>query len=279
MGDDYMNFTKMHGLGNDFIVLENLNNEIKNLKQIAIVLCERHTGIGADGILVVEKSQIADIKMRIINSDGSEAEMCGNGIRCFGKYVYDKGIINNKTIKIETLAGIIIADIVVDGNNIMSIKVNMGRPIFDKVSIPFIGNENNMDYKIEIDGRSYRASTLLIGVPHTIIYVNNVDENEVMNIGKKIEKLSIFPLGTNVNFVKIIDRSKIELRTWERGAGMTLACGTGTCASVVAAHMNKLTGNTVEAFLSCGKLKIEYTSEIVFMEGPAELICEGIAFI
>lgn len=275
MGDDYMNFTKMHGLGNDFIVIENLNDEIKNLKQIAIILCERHTGIGADGILVVEKSQIADIRMRIINSDGSEAEMCGNGIRCFSKYVYNKGIINNKTIKIETLAGIIIADIEVDSKNIMSIKVNMGNPIFDKASIPFSSNENNIDYKIEIDGISYRASTILMGVPHTIIYVSNIDDSEVITVGRKIEKLPIFPLGTNVNFVKIIDRYKIELRTWERGAGMTLACGTGTCASVVAAHMNNLTENIVEAFLSCGKLKIEYNGENVFMEGPAELICDG----
>jgi diaminopimelate epimerase len=270
-----MEFTKMHGLGNDFIIVENLDCSLKRVEELAIKVCDRHTGVGADGIIVVEKSQTADLKMRIFNSDGSEAEMCGNGIRCFSKYVYDRGIIDNKIIEIETLAGIIVSEVQVDNNNIMSIKVNMGQPVFEKEQIPFKGEDNNLFYTILVGDKQYKASTLLMGVPHTIVYVDNINIDEVINMGRRIERLAYFPKGTNINFVKIIDSNNIELRTFERGAGYTLACGTGTCASVVAANKNKLVNDKVNAKLAIGNLKIEFDGKNVTMEGPAEYICEG----
>lgn len=270
-----MEFTKMHGLGNDFIVIENLDCSIKGMEELAIKVCDRHTGIGADGILVVEKSQSADLKMRILNSDGSEAEMCGNGIRCFAKYAYDRGLVEKRLINIETLAGLIIAEVLVDNNDIMSIKVNLGTPEFEKGRIPFSGTENNLNYKLMIGDQEYQASTILMGVPHTVIFVDKIDLDEVIYMGKRIERLSHFPKGTNVNFVKVIDEETIELRTFERGAGYTLACGTGTCASMIAAYENKLVKRRIKAKLAIGSLLIEYDGKNVTMEGPAEYICEG----
>lgn len=270
-----MKFTKMHGLGNDFIIIENLDTSLKDVEKLGIKLCQRHTGLGADGILLVEESKIAHIKMRIINSDGSEANMCGNGIRCFAKYVYEKGIVNKEKINIETRAGIMVVEVLVDDNKVMLTKVNMGIPSFDKNIIPFKGEENNMNYKINIGNKSYIASTILMGVPHTIIYVNQIEDDEIIKFGKKIEKLAYFPIGTNVNFVKVIDENTIKLKTWERGAGLTLACGTGTCASVVVTHLNNLTKNKVCAKLELGDLNIYYDGKFVFMEGEAEYICKG----
>lgn len=265
----------MHGLGNDFIVIDNRDDSIANLNELAVKVCDRHFGIGADGILIVEKSYLADIKMNIINSDGSTAEMCGNGIRCFSKFVYEKGIINEQVINIETLAGIMKAELKVENSKVINIRVNMGSPILDKKSIPYDGDGNNMDYSIEINDKKYNAATILLGVPHTVVYVDSIDKNEVIENGRIIEKSNIFPNKTNVNFVNVISRDKIEVRTWERGAGYTLACGTGTCASVVASFLLGKTNNRVEAILFGGKLYIEYVDGKVFMTGPAEFICEG----
>jgi diaminopimelate epimerase len=270
-----MIFAKMHGLGNDFIVIDNRDEGIKNLNDLAVKICDRHFGIGADGILIVEKSNSADIKMNIINSDGSTAEMCGNGIRCFSKYVYEKGIINKQVMNIETLAGIMKAELSIENSKVINIRVNMGSPILDKMSIPFDSIEDNMNYTIEVEGKSYNGTTLLLGVPHTVVYVNKIDKNEVIEYGKKIENLDIFPSKTNVNFVNVINKNSIEVRTWERGAGYTLACGTGTCASVVACALLGKTNNRVEAVLAGGRLLIEYNEGSVYMTGPAELICEG----
>lgn len=253
-----MFFAKMHGLGNDFIVIDNRNNLIKNLNEIAVKLCDRHFGIGADGILIIQESSLADIKMSIINSDGSTAEMCGNGIRCFSKYVYEKGIVNKLVMSIETLAGIMKAELKIEDSKVVNIKINMGSPILDKKSIPFNSDDDNLNYNIEVNGTSYNASTLLLGVPHTVVYVDNIDKKEVIDNGGIIENLKIFPNKTNVNFVNIIDKNKLEVRTWERGAGYTLACGTGTCASVVASFLGGKTNNRVEALLFGGKLYIEF---------------------
>lgn len=265
----------MHGLGNDFLVIEDLEHDKIDWPKVAMKLCDRHFGIGADGILLVQKSESADIKMSIINSDGSTAEMCGNGVRCFSKYVYQKGIVRKNIMEIETLAGPMIANLKIENNKVEGIKINMGSPLFDKEMIPFNSPENSLNYVIKVDGRSFKASTLLIGVPHTVIYVDDIDIDTVINEGKKIEQLDIFPAKTNVNFVKVVNNGEIEVRTWERGAGLTLACGTGTCASVVACYKNNLTGNVVKAHLAGGDMNIEYDGENVYMEGPAEFICEG----
>lgn len=270
-----MDFVKMHGLGNDFIIIDNRNNNITNTNELAVKICDRHFGIGADGILLVEKSSSGDIRMNIINSDGSIAEMCGNGIRCFSKYVYEKGIINKQTINIETLAGVMKAELKIENSKVIDVRVNMGSPIFDKKDIPFNGDENNLNYNIKVNSKRYTASTLLLGVPHTVVYVDKIDKNEVIEIGSIIENLNIFPNKTNVNFVNIISKEKIEVRTWERGAGYTLACGTGTCASAVASILLGKTNNMVEAALFGGKLYIEYVDGKVFMTGPAEFVFEG----
>lgn len=270
-----MLFSKMHGLGNDFIVIDNRNNGIKNLEEMAKELCDRHFGIGADGILIVTDSSLADIKMSIINSDGSIAEMCGNGIRCFCKYVYEKGIVNKRIMEVETLAGIMKAELMLKNSSVINIKVNMGIPILDKNLIPYSGDGDNLNYMIEANGTSYNASTLLLGVPHTIVYVDRINKNEVIENGMIIENMNIFPKKTNVNFVNVINRSKIEVRTYERGAGYTLACGTGTCASVVASFLLGKTNNSVEAVLFGGQLYIEYIDGEVFMTGPAELVYTG----
>lgn len=271
-----MFFSKMHGLGNDFIVFDNLLGFSVDWSLVAKKSCDRHLGIGADGILVVEKSDISDIKMTIINSDGSIAEMCGNGIRCFAKYVYEKGIINKQSFNVETLSGIKNVKLKVKNNIVFSVEVDMGVPCFVKNEIPFIADFDNKNYNMKINGKDYNLSTLLLGVPHTIVYVDKIDENEVIEIGKIIENNSIFPKKTNVNFVEVIDRKTIKVRTWERGAGLTLACGTGTCASVVACHINGKTDKIVTAKLAAGDLNVLYFEENVVMEGPAEFICEGI---
>lgn len=270
-----MKFAKMHGLGNDFIVFENFNDNKMDFKDLAKKVCDRHFGVGADGILLVEESDKADIRMEIINSDGSIAEMCGNGIRCFCKYVYDRGIVKKEVMEVETLAGVLRAYLRIEGSEVKEIKINMGRPIFEKSMIPFTGEMDNIYYTIEIDGKEYRASTILMGVPHTVIYVNTIDLDEVVRVGRKIEKLNIYPLKTNVNFVEVVNKDKIRIRTWERGAGLTLACGTGTCASVVTSSINNMTGRIVTAELTGGNMFIEYDGENVYMEGPAKFICEG----
>lgn len=255
----------MHGLGNDFVVFENLNNDNQNWSEIAVKVCDRHTGIGADGILLIEKSDIADIKMVIINSDGSLAEMCGNGLRCFSKFVYEEGIIKKDSINVETGAGVLEVKLKIENNKVKSIKVNMGKPFLD---------ESKKIYKLKVLDKEFEATTMIMGVPHTIIYVDNISKEDVLLYGPIIEKMDIFKYGTNVNFVRVIDKNNIEVRTWERGAGYTLACGTGTCASVVATYINGLTDSKVTAKLLLGELNI-IVDEYVFMEGPAEFICKG----
>jgi diaminopimelate epimerase len=265
----------MHGLGNDFIIIEDLGDSIVDRCRLAVKLCNRHFGIGADGVMFVKKSKCADIRMEIINSDGSIAEMCGNGVRCFARYVYDKKIINKEDINVETLAGIMKIHLKIQNNEVYAIRVDMGKPSFEKEKIPFSGSENNRYYHININDREFKTSTMLMGVPHTIIFTDCLNEDEVISKGKLIERMSIFPQRTNVNFVKVIDRKNIEVRTWERGAGYTLACGTGTCASVVSCIINGFTDNIVSAALAGGKLNIEFNGENVFMEGPAEYVFEG----
>lgn len=260
-----MNFVKMHGLGNDFIVFEKKELSNKDWSDIAKKVCDRHIGIGADGILIVEESNCADIKMTIINSDGSLAEMCGNGLRCFSKYVYEKGIVKKQNFKVETGAGVLEVILTLENDNVKTVRVNMGLPIIE---------EDKKYYKIDVLGREFEATTMTMGVPHTIVYVKEIVDEDVIKYGPVIEKLDIFKKGTNVNFVKVIDKNNIKIRTWERGAGYTLACGTGTCASVVATFINGFTNNKVNAHLKLGELKITY-NDYVFMEGPAEFVCEG----
>lgn len=270
-----MFFTKMHGLGNDFIIFENIKAKDYDWQEIARKVCDRHTGVGADGIILVEESDVADVKMQIINSDGSIAEMCGNGIRCFSKYVYENSIVNKENFNVETLAGIMKCENKIESGLVSSVRINMGSPICNRDNIPFTGPSNNMDYTIRVKDKILNAATIVQGVPHTVIYVDEIKDDFITEFGRIIENHMYFPQKTNVNFVKILGKDSIEIKTWERGAGLTLACGTGTCASVVCSYKNGLVTNKVKAKLEKGELLIEYIGDEVFMDGPAEFICTG----
>lgn len=271
-----MKLTKMHGLGNDFIVFFDAEGREKDYTNLAIRLCDRHTGIGADGLLVVIPSDVADVYMRIINSDGSEAEMCGNGIRCFAKYAYDRQIIKDTDFTVETLAGIMKPSIIAEGGKAKLVKVNMGKPTFVSTQIPMdVDSPMVQDYAIEVDGITYEVSSVLMGVPHTEIFVDDITKVPLKELGPKVEEHPIFPKKTNVNFVQVVDRTRVKVRTWERGAGATLACGTGSCASAIMAHENGYTDRHVDVELYLGTLHIDYEEDgTVYMIGPATEVFE-----
>lgn len=266
-----MKITKMHGLGNDFIVFFDEGTIELDVTDMAQRLCDRHTGIGADGLVIVMPSEVADVRMRIINSDGSEAEMCGNGIRCFAKYAYDRKIITKDIFTVETLAGIMTPEIIAEDGVAKLVKVNMGKPTFTASAIPMaVEAEKVIDYTIDVDGTSYVVSSVLLGVPHTEVFVDDVKTVPLTVLGPKIEKHPLFPKGTNVNFVQVVNENTVKVGTWERGAGATLACGTGSCSSAVMAHEKGLTGRSVDVQLYLGTLHIDYDEDgTVYMTGPA----------
>lgn len=274
-----MDFVKMHGLGNDFVFIEDKTGQDKDYTALARAMCNRHTGIGADGLIVIVDSRVADVRMRIINSDGSEAEMCGNGIRCFAKYVYDNGIIEKKRFTVETPAGIMEPEITVGADNKAElITINMGRPSFNRSEIPMEGAEGRVLNKdLCVNGANWKITSLLMGVPHTVTYVDDVDTVDIEKIGPLFEKHEAFPKHTNINFAQQMDDRTVKVRTWERGAGATLACGTGSCSVAVASFLNGRTGREVDIQLPLGTLHIEYREEDgnVYMTGPAAVSFTG----
>ena len=274
---EIINFTKMQGTGNDFIVIEDFEQKYDNLEKIAIKLCDRHFGIGADGILMVRKSNIADIQMIIINADGSYASMCGNGIRCFAKYIWEKRHVQGQNIKIETGDGVKLAHICVKDGLAESVTINMGKYNFNPKSIPASTTIEIINKKLETNNKEYYITSMLMGVPHTIVF-GKLGDYEVEE-GKFIEGDSLFPEGTNVNFCEILDKNMIRVKTWERGAGPTLACGTGSCASVAAANRLGYVGKKVTVQVPGGLLNIEIVKEEVLMEGPAEITFDGQFFL
>lgn len=274
-----MDFVKMHGLGNDFVFIEDKTGQDKDYTALARAMCNRHTGIGADGLIVIVDSRVADVRMRIINSDGSEAEMCGNGIRCFAKYVYDSGIIEKKRFTVETPAGIMEPEITVGADNKAElITINMGRPSFNRSEIPMEGADGRvLNEDLCVDGENWKITSLLMGVPHTVTYVDDVDSVDIEKIGPLFEKHETFPKHTNINFAQQMDDRTVKVRTWERGAGATLACGTGSCSVAVASFLNGRTGREVDIQLPLGTLHIEYREEDgnVYMTGPAAVSFTG----
>lgn len=274
-----MDFVKMHGLGNDFVFIEDKTGQDKDYTALARAMCNRHTGIGADGLIVIVDSRVADVRMRIINSDGSEAEMCGNGIRCFAKYVYDNGIIEKKRFTVETPAGIMEPEITVGADNKAElITINMGRPLFNRSEIPMEGAEGRvLNEDLCVNGANWKITSLLMGVPHTVTYVDDVDTVDIEKIGPLFEKHEAFPKHTNINFAQQMDDRTVKVRTWERGAGATLACGTGSCSVAVASFLNGHTGREVDIQLPLGTLHIEYREEDgnVYMTGPAAVSFTG----
>jgi diaminopimelate epimerase len=273
-----MEFTKMHGLGNDFIILDGRNLPINtDFSAMAKGLCHRQLGIGADGIALVLSSQTADIRMRIFNSDGSEPAMCGNLSRCFAKYLYEKHMIAKARFSIETLSGLIFPELTVSKGKVVSVKVNMGKPNLQRREIPMNGPASRVvNEALWGSHEKFHITSLLMNVPHTMIFVPDVTQVDLPALGPQIEKHPSFPRGTNVNFVEIINASEIKVRTWERGAGATLACGTGCCASVVASVLNCKTGRQVTVHLAEGDLCIEWAEDQnVYMTGPAEELFNG----
>lgn len=271
-------FTKMHGLGNDYVYIDAINQKIENESSLAKFVSNRHFGIGSDGLILICKSEIADFKMRMFNSDGSEAEMCGNGIRCVGKFVYDKDLTNKTTVKIETLAGIKTLILNTKDDKVETARVDMGEPILEAEKIPVISTEEPVkNLELEAENKKFKFTCVSMGNPHAITIVENTKEFDVEKYGRVLEVDKAFPKKANIEFAQIIDRQNINMRVWERGAGETLACGTGACATAVACNLNGLTARKVNIELLGGTLNIEWneTDNHVYMTGPAVTVFDG----
>ncbi|MBJ9988296.1 MULTISPECIES: diaminopimelate epimerase [Paenibacillus] len=274
-----MEFTKMHGLGNDFIVIYGEKALPDNAAELALKWCDRYFGIGADGLVYILPSEKADFRMRIINSDGSEAEQCGNAIRCVAKYVYDHGYVSSEQITIETLgAGVQPVTIHVDNGLAATVTVDMGEPVLDGLSVPTTIDANPVvDAPIEADGRQFRFTAVSMGNPHCVIYVDDAVNFDLATWGPKLEVHPVFPKKVNVEFATVKDRGTVDMRVWERGAGPTLACGTGACATLVSSVLNGLTDRSASILLKGGDLFIEWSEKDnhVYMTGPAAVVYTG----
>ena len=273
-----MKFYKMHGIGNDYIYFDCMKEELPDPEEVAIRLSDRHFGIGGDGIILLCPSKIADCKMRMFNADGSEGKMCGNGVRCVGKLAHDLGYVNGNTCRIETLSGIKTLEFTLDGaGKVASAKVDMGAAILDGEKIPstFKGSKV-VNAPLTVDGEEYKVTLVSMGNPHCVVF-RDPDNLNLEELGKKFENNPAFPERINTEFVKVIKRNELKMRVWERGSGETLACGTGACASAVAAVLNGFCdkGEEITVHLLGGDLKILYTDETVYMTGGATLVFTG----
>ncbi|HIE18692.1 TPA: diaminopimelate epimerase [Candidatus Bathyarchaeota archaeon] len=273
-----MKFWKMHGLGNDYVVIDNRDGKLdgKDLGKIAKELCRRRFSVGADGLLLLCDSSVADVKMRIFNADGSEAEMCGNGIRCLAKYCFENNVTDKTELRIETLAGIKTVWLNVEDGVVRSVTVEMGSPILERLRIPMVGEGRCIDEELEVEGEKIRVTCLSVGNPHCVIFVDNVEEFPIGEFGPKIENHPVFPNRTNVEFVEMMRNNEMKIRVWERGVGETLACGTGACAAVVAANLTGKISSGCIVHLLGGDLNIEYKDDRILMCGAAEKSFEGI---
>ncbi|MGC8667957.1 MAG: diaminopimelate epimerase [Chthonomonadales bacterium] len=275
-----MKFVKMQGIGNDFVVVNGFDETLPEdqLPEISRRLNDRKFGVGGDGLILVLPSKLADFRMRMFNPDGSEAEMCGNGIRCFAKYVYDRKLIADAQVKVETLAGVKHLKLFTRGGKVEAVRVDMGQPRLNRSEIPMRGDTNGpvIAEALRADGRRFEITAVSMGNPHAVIFEEKLDSLPVERYGPHIENHKSFPQRTNVQFVKVLSPSEIVLRTWERGAGVTLACGTGACAAVVAGVLTGRTGKRVTVHLLGGDLLVEWNGDNrVFMTGPAEEVFVG----
>ena len=274
-----MKFTKMHGLGNDYVYVNCFEEKIDNPPAVARFVSDRHFGIGSDGLIMINTSKTADFEMEMYNADGSRGEMCGNGIRCVAKYVYDYGLTDKTQISVETLGGIKYLDLTVEDGKVSLVKVDMGKPELEADLIPIISErEQVIDEPIEVDGKEYHMTGVSMGNPHAVIYVDDVKGLDLEKNGPKFENHERFPKRINTEFVHCIDRQTVEMRVWERGSGETLACGTGACAVAVSSILNNLTDTQVTVKLLGGDLQIEWDREKdrVFMTGPATVVFDGV---
>lgn len=274
-----MEFTKMHGLGNDFVVIAGEQELPKDASELALSLCNRYFGIGADGLVYILPSEKADFRMRIINSDGSEAEQCGNAIRCVAKYVYDNGLTDKQDITIETLgAGVQQVQLTIEHGEVARVRVDMGEPVLEGLKVPTTVDANPVvNYPIKVDGREFAFTAVSMGNPHCVIYVDDAASFDLAAWGPKLETHPMFPRKINVEFVTVHSRTHTDMRVWERGAGPTLACGTGACATVVSSVLNGLTDRQATVSLKGGDLLIEWSESDnhVYMTGPAAVVFKG----
>lgn len=283
-----LEFTKMQGIGNDYVYIDCTKKELEKPEKISQIVSNRHFGIGSDGLILIKNSKIADFKMEIYNADGSQAEMCGNGIRCVAKFVYDKGLTEKTKLKIETLAGIKELELNVENSKAKTVKVDMGAPILEAEKIPVYIDEKMKaegitptsvikNLKLEAYNKRFTFTCVSMGNPHAITFIENVEKFDVKKFGSIFESAKSFPNKSNIEFVEIIDKENIKMRVWERGSGETMACGTGASASVVACILNNKTLNKVKVHLLGGELYIEWNKENnhVYMTGTAETVFEG----
>lgn len=273
-----MKFTKMEGLGNDYVYVNCFEETVEDPKSVAIKVSDRHFGIGSDGLILIKPSKVADFCMDMYNADGSQSEMCGNGIRCVAKYVYDYGLTDKTSISVETLAGIKYLDLKIEDGKAVMITVNMGTPelIADKVPVKS-DKEKVIDEPIMVAGKEYRMTCISMGNPHCIVFVDDTKNFPLEEVGPLFESHEVFPNRVNAEFVQILDRQTANMRVWERGSGETLACGTGTCATVVASCLNGHTEDEVTVHLLGGDLHIKWDREtnLVYMTGPAKVVFDG----
>lgn len=274
-----MRFTKMQGLGNDYVYVNGFEEKIANPSEMAVKMSNRNFGVGSDGLILINPSEKADFEMEMYNADGSRGEMCGNGIRCVGKYVYDYGLTEKTQISVETLGGIKYLDLTVKEGKVTQVRVDMGTPILTSEKVPVVAEEENaVDIPILVEGKEYRMTCVSMGNPHAVVFMEDIEHLEIEKIGPKFENHERFPNRVNTEFVKILDRKTASMRVWERGSGETLACGTGACAVAVACILGGYTENKVTVKLLGGDLLIEWDRDQnkIYMTGPAEVVFDGV---
>lgn len=277
MGKELL-FTKMQGTGNDYVYVNGFDQEICQPCQLARKISDRHFGVGSDGLVLILPSAIADVRMRMFNPDGTEAEMCGNASRCVGKYVYENGLVRKNIISLETRAGVKLLHLSILGNEVTAVTVDMGEPILTPELVPVsLGKERCLGEVLTVDDQEYAITAVSMGNPHAVIFMENVDSLELPVIGPKFETHTAFPQKTNTEFIEVLSSTHIKMRVWERGTGETLACGTGACAAVVACVLNGLTDRKVTVDLKGGTLFVEWNegNNHVFMTGPAVTVFTG----
>ena len=273
-----MKFTKMHGCGNDYVYVNGFTEKVADKPKAVVALSDRHFGIGSDGVIFINPSQQADFEMEMYNADGTRAEMCGNGIRCVGKYVYDHGMTDKTSITVESFGKVKYLDLTVENGKVVKVKVNMGKPELTAKDVPVVSvHEQVIDEEIIVKGNSYRMTCVSMGNPHAVVFMDDVEHLAIEEIGPYFENHERFPNRTNTEFVQVIDNSHVKMRVWERGTGETLACGTGCCATAVACVLNRLTGAHVTVQVLGGEIEIYWDQKenLVYMTGPAVTVFEG----
>ena len=273
-----LKFTKMHGIGNDYVYINCFEEKVEDPAELSRLVSRQHFGVGSDGLILICPSDKADFKMKMYNADGSQAEMCGNGIRCVGKYVYDYGLTDKDEITVETLAGIKYLKLIIEEGKVAQVRVNMGAPVLEAKKIPVISRQSPVvDMPIEINGKYWSMTCVSMGNPHAVVFINDVKGLDIETVGPEFENHTAFPQRVNTEFVEVIDKNTVRMRVWERGSGETLACGTGACAVAVAGVLTGKTGDEITVHLVGGDLKIHWDREenLVYMTGPATRVFDG----